>query len=401
MTLQQRISRFIHRYIYIYEEMDREGASQRIKNGIWFRGPNVWILAFSIIIASVGLNVNSTAVIIGAMLISPLMGPIIGMGLALGTNDVDLLKNASKNLLVMVLISLVASTLFFILSPLSLVNPTELEARTSPTIYDVLIALFGGLAGILENSRKERGTVLSGVAIATALMPPLCTAGYGLAHWEMRFFLGAMYLFIINSVFITLATYLMVKYLRFKTVSGIDPVTAKRRRDLISAILTIVLVPSIWSAIVMIRENNFERNVQSVMENDRLVGPRTYISEYKIQGRTVEFILAGEPLSDSLKTAFLEKTGHYGIKDKQIHLTEHSFGMSEKDMDNIVSEIYSRTEAEINENDRVVEALKGRLNAMEKRLDGLAGMNDSLYTENQRLRHLADSLAGPDKKQKR
>ena len=401
MTLIQRINRFIRRYIYLNEEMDLDGAAQRIKKGIWFRGPNVWILAFSIIIASVGLNVNSTAVVIGAMLISPLMGPIIGVGLALGTNDVDLLKSAAKNLLVMVLISLAASALFFLVSPLSLVNPTELEARTSPTIYDVLIALFGGLAGILENSRKEHGTVLSGVAIATALMPPLCTAGYGLAHWNMHFFFGAMYLFIINSVFIALATYLMVKYLRFKTVTGIDASTAKRRRDMISAILVIVLVPSIWSAVIMIRDNNFERSVQAVMDSDRLVGPRTYIGGYKIQNRNVEFMLAGEPLSDSLKTAFLSKAKHLGINEKQITLSEHSFGMSQKDMDNIISEIYSRTEAEMNENDALVDALKGRLDAMEKRLDGLVGMNDSLFTENQRLQHLADSLASPDKKQKR
>ena len=193
------IRQLYDRYLYIRDDVDTIGAAERIKSSIWFHGPNAWILAFSIIIASVGLNVNSTAVIIGAMLISPLMGPIIGVGLSLGTNDTDLLKASFKNLLVMVLISLLASTLFFIVSPLSLVNPTELEARTSPTIYDVLIALFGGLAGILENSRKERGTVLSGVAIATALMPPLCTVGYGIAHLEPRFIFGAFYLFIINT----------------------------------------------------------------------------------------------------------------------------------------------------------------------------------------------------------
>ena len=234
-------------YANIYDHIDTDDAAQRIKSAIWFRGPNAWILAFSIIIASVGLNVNSTAVIIGAMLISPLMGPIIGTGLALGTNDVDLLKEAAKNVLVMVLISLGASTLFFLLSPLDLIHPTELEARTSPTIYDVLIALFGGLAGILENSRKERGTTIAGVAIATALMPPLCTAGYGLSCLNMHFFLGAMYLFIINAVFITLATYVMVKYLRFKTVTGIDPALAVKRRNLMSTIIAIVVIPSIIS----------------------------------------------------------------------------------------------------------------------------------------------------------
>lgn len=399
MTFKQILNRFIHRYVYIYEELDTEGATHRIKNGIWFRGPNVWILAFSIIIASVGLNVNSTAVIIGAMLISPLMGPIIGVGLALGTNDFDLLKNAGKNLLVMVLVSLIASTLFFILSPLSLVNPTELEARTSPTIYDVLIALFGGLAGILENSRKERGTVLSGVAIATALMPPLCTAGFGLAHGNMHFFLGALYLFVINSVFIALATYLMVKYLRFKTVTGIEVHTAKRRRNLISAILIIVLIPSIWSAAVMIQENNFERNVKSFMESERLVGPRTYVSDYKIRGRKVEFILAGEALSDSLKTVFFEKALRNRLAQENITLTEHSFGMSQEDMNTLVSEIYARTEAEIDENEALVVSLQSRLNSLENRLDGLISMNDSLYVTNVQLKHQVDSLSSlPSKK---
>ena len=243
------IKRIVKKYIYVYDQIDTDSAAERIKSGIWFKGPNVWILAFSIVIASAGLNVNSTAVIIGAMLVSPLMGPIVGTGLALGTNDTDLLKLSAKNLLVMVIIALIASTLFFVLSPLSLVNPTELEARTRPTIYDVLIALFGGLAGIFEQSRKERGTVLSGVAIATALMPPLCTAGYGLANLNFKFFFGAMYLFIINGVFITLATYMMVKYLNFKTISSVEPAVEKKRRDLISAVLVIVLVPSIYSAV--------------------------------------------------------------------------------------------------------------------------------------------------------
>ena len=371
MTLLQWIQKFIRPYLYIGDELDTAGAAERIKNGIWFRGPNVWILAFSIVIASVGLNVNSTAVIIGAMLVSPLMGPIIGVGLALGTNDLELLKSAAKNLLVMVLISVAASTLFFLLSPLSLVNPTELQARTSPTIYDVLIALFGGFAGILETSRKERGTVLSGVAIATALMPPLCTAGYGLSHGNMSFFFGALYLFIINSVFIALATYLMVKYFRFRTVSAINLEMAKRRRNVITGILLLVLIPSIWSAFVLIRENNFERSVQNFVGADRLVGPRTYVSEYKVSGRNVEFVLAGESASDSLKTAFYERASKYGLKEKNIKLVEHSFGMSEEDMKNIVNEIYARTEAEIEEYDAMVESMQARLDYLEQQIRSL------------------------------
>ena len=399
MTLLQRVKRFIRRYIYIYEELDTQGTTQRIKSSISFRGLNLWILAFSIIIASVGLNVNSTAVIIGAMLISPLMGPIIGVGLALGTNDVDLLKIAAKNLLVMVLVSLFASTLFFILSPLSLINPTELEARTSPTIYDVLIALFGGLAGILENSRKERGTVLAGVAIATALMPPLCTAGYGLAHWNMHFLTGALYLFIINSVFIALATYFMVKYLRFPTVAGIDQQTARRRSRVISAVLFIVVVPSIWSAFVLIQDNNFERNVQTFVESDRLVGPRTYVATYKVDNRhKVVFNLAGEPLSDSLKDEFYARALKYGIPKQSITLTEHTLGLSQQDIDVIVNEIYSRTNAELDEDDAMLLILQGRMDSLEHRIDGLASMNDSLYTANTQLQHQVDSLSAPKRK---
>ena len=369
MTAWEYIKHLFKDYIYIYDDVDTAAAAERIKGAIWFKGPNVWILAFAIVLASVGLNVNSTAVIIGAMLVSPLMGPIIGTGLALGTNDLDLLKSAAKNLLVMVLISLAASTLFFIISPLDLVNPTELEARTSPTIYDVMIALFGGLAGILENSRKERGTVLSGVAIATALMPPLCTAGYGLAHLNMHFFLGALYLFIINSVFIALATYIMVKYLRFRTVSGIDEVTAKRRRNLITAVLVVVLVPSIWSAVVMITENNFERSVKAFVQENRIVAKRTYITDYSVQKRHAQISVSGEPLSDEARTALLDKASKYRIKPERISITEHTFGMSQSEMDNLLEEIYTRTDTEIEENAALIAAMQSRLDQLSAEIE--------------------------------
>ncbi len=366
------------RYINISDQVDTEAAAERIKSGIWFQGANVWILAFAIVLASVGLNVNSTAVIIGAMLVSPLMGPIIGMGLSLGTNDWDLLKSAAKNLLVMVLISLAASTLFFILSPLSLVNPTELEARTSPTIYDVLIAFFGGLAGILENSRKERGTVLSGVAIATALMPPLCTAGYGLAHMNMHFFFGALYLFLINSVFISLATFLMVKYLAFRPVNNMVPEITRRRKQLVSAVFIIFLIPSIWSAFNLIRENNFERNARSFVENNRIVGPHSYVYDYNIKGRHVNISIAGEPLTDSLKTDYLGKAAQARIKEKYITLTEHSFGMTQSQMNAMIDEIYTRTDEEINRHLAVVASMQTQLDSLSTQLKALETRTDSL-----------------------
>ena len=370
-TLSTFFFSLLKRYINIADHVDTDAAAERIKGGIWFQGPNVWILAFAIVLASVGLNVNSTAVIIGAMLVSPLMGPIIGMGLALGTNDVDLLKSAFKNLLVMVIISLLASTIYFILSPLALVNPTELEARTTPTIYDVLIALFGGLAGILENSRKERGTVLSGVAIATALMPPLCTAGYGLAHGQMHFFFGALYLFVINSVFIALATYLMVRYLKFKTVSGIAPELADKRRKAITWILVVVLIPSIWSAVTLVRENNFERNAQNFVEANRMVGPHSYVYDYKVQGRHVTVNVAGEALTDSIKTDYLQKAAKARIKSKNITISEHTLGMSQSQMNQMIDDIYSRTDRELTQNAALIETLGARIEELSWQVDSL------------------------------
>ena len=370
------LKRTFRYYANIYDHIDTDDAAQRIKSAIWFRGPNVWILAFSIVIASVGLNVNSTAVIIGAMLISPLMGPIIGLGLALGTNDVDLLKLAFKNLLVMVLISLAASTLFFLLSPLNLTNPTELEARTSPTIYDVLIALFGGLAGILENSRKERGTAIAGVAIATALMPPLCTAGYGLSCLSAHFFFGAMYLFIINTVFITLATYVMVKYLRFKTVTGLDPVLVSKRRRLISTIILIVVIPSLFSAIGMVRDNNFERNVNAFVQENKLVS-RSYIYDYRIysdHGRKVEISLTGEPMSYETQTDFFASALAHHIKSDQIVIKEHALGMTDEEMNQMIRDIYDRTEQELAEKE-------AQLDRIQQRLDSLSRLVESLVVD--------------------
>ena len=363
----------------IYDAVDTVSAAERIKSGIWFRGPNVWILAFSIVVASVGLNVNSTAVIIGAMLISPLMGPIMGVGFALGTNDLDLLTAAAKNLLVMVLIALAASALYFILSPLSLVNPTELEARTSPSIYDVLIAFFGGLAGILENSRKEQGTVLAGVAIATALMPPLCTAGYGLAHMNMHFFIGALFLFIINAVFIILATFLMVKYLRFRTVAGIDERTAQKRRRMMTTILILVLVPSILSAISMIGNNNFQRNVDSFVSANRVIG-RSYIYDWKISKRNVDISIAGEPMTQEQLDQFYEPAKPYHIKPEKIRLSEHSVGLTQDEVDQLIQDIYDRSEREIAEREASLQELQKQVDALSDQVQWLMTSSDSLRT---------------------
>lgn len=350
-------------------ELDRDGAANRIRNNIWFRGANVWILAFSIVIASVGLNVNSTAVIIGAMLISPLMGPIIGLGFSMGTFDGKLMKDALRNLLIMFLVSLAASAAYFFISPLSLVDPTELEARTSPTMFDVLIALFGGLAGMLENSRSERGTVLSGVAIATALMPPLCTAGYGLAHWNGHFFFGALFLFVINAVFIVMATYLMTKFLRFEPVAFIDVRARKRTRNIMTVVMLLILIPSTISAVQMVRVNQFEQKVQQFVKENRIYGGR-YLYDYKINGGwtpTADIYLTGDPLNETEKDILFRAAWACGVEKERLTIHEQNFGAGKAvDYEAVTRDFFQRYEQELADKEGRIEDLQGRLLEMEK-----------------------------------
>lgn len=359
------LRRQLREIIFINDEIDTVGAAARIRGNIWFRGPNAWILAFSVVIASVGLNVNSTAVIIGAMLISPLMGPIIGVGFSLGTSDIDLLRQSLRNLLVMVVISLLAATLYFLVTPLNLANPTELEARTHPTIYDVLIALFGGLAGILENARRERGTVLSGVAIATALMPPLCTAGYGLANAEWAWFFGALYLFVINSVFIILATYLMCGVLRFHQVEGVAPRVLRRRRTVIGLIIIAVTVPSLLSAYRMVRENDFEKHVQSFVTANKTFS-KGYIYDYRTfseDGQKAEVFIAGEPLDEETLDLLLSSAERHGLHRDQLLIRERTFGTADKGAEKLMRGIYERADVEIGRKDAEIAALQAQLAA--------------------------------------
>jgi uncharacterized hydrophobic protein (TIGR00271 family) len=232
-----------------------------------FRGANIWILACAIVVASVGLNVNSTAVIIGAMLISPLMGPIVGAGFALGTYDFVLLKKSGKNLLIATVVSLLVSTLYFLISPFKDAQ-SELLARTSPNIYDVLIAFFGGLVGVIAITRAEKGNPIPGVAIATALMPPLCTAGYGLAMGNYAYFLGALYLYTINCFFIGIATFVIVKYLNYPLVNHVNKIKQKQIRNTISMLIILLLVPSIYFAYQMIREKKFRARVDNFIKTE-------------------------------------------------------------------------------------------------------------------------------------
>lgn len=267
----KRVKSYLKELLSLRDDADPEATIESITKSVEFKGVNVWVLFFAIIVASLGLNVNSTAVIIGAMLISPLMGPINGIGLSIGISDDELLRKSMYNYLVMVVISFVASSLYFFVSPLGDAQ-SELLARTSPTIFDVMIAFFGGMAGIVALSRKSQPiTVISGVAIATALMPPLCTAGYGLATLQLKYMVGAFYLFFINSVFIAFATFLMVRYLNFPHKKYLDPQRAKKVRRSIFIFIVLVMIPSVFTAVNVVRETNFNRHVNnyiSAIQND-------------------------------------------------------------------------------------------------------------------------------------
>lgn len=250
-----------------FGEEDKQKVLQNVKSNISFRGSNLWILACAIVVASIGLNVNSTAVIIGAMLISPLMGPIIGAGFGLGMYDSELVKKSLRNLLIATIVSLVVSTTYFYLSPFK-ETQSELLARTSPNIYDLLIAFFGGLVGVIAITRAEKGNPIPGVAIATALMPPLCTAGYGLAIGNLKFFLGALFLYTINCVFICISTFLIVKYLKYPAVQQVNAKRQKQIKYGITALTLIMMIPSIFFAYILVEEKKTNQKINLFIENE-------------------------------------------------------------------------------------------------------------------------------------
>ena len=328
LQIIKEIWTYIKSLASIAEDTDSETTIANITKGVEFRADNVWVLFFAIIIASVGLNVNSTAVIIGAMLISPLMGPIMGLGLSIGISDGELLRKSLKNLFIMIAISLVASSFYFLISPLSDAQ-SELLARTKPTIYDVFIAFFGGMAGILASSRRqEKVTVVSGVAIATALMPPLCTAGYGLGTGQLIYFFGAFYLFFINAFFIALATYLMVRYLHFPRKAFLDEATERKVRRSIAVFTIVVVVPSIFIAFNVVRETSFDNNAikyvndiqtNPVMQNVQIISQQRTFSR---KGNEITLSLIGEPLSSEQVAVLQQRMEEMGLKNTKLTIRQ-------------------------------------------------------------------------------
>lgn len=304
------------------DKTDETAIVEQISDGVTFRGANLWVLIFAIFIACLGLNLNSTAVIIGAMLISPLMGPIIGMGLAVGRADLELLKRSLTNYGVSTVISVLTAALYFQLTPLTEAQ-SELLARTSPTLYDVLIALFGGAAGILALSTGGKGNVIPGVAIATALMPPLCTAGYGLAMGEWSFFFGACYLFFINTVFIALATYLGVRLLQFKPKQFVDKARLAVVNRYIAVIVVVTMLPAVYMTTQIIRQSVLENHVKQFVKHElNQLGTRILSEQADRETKTLNVVALGAALPNDMIEAARQRLADYQLADYQLNVIQ-------------------------------------------------------------------------------
>lgn len=316
LVLYHSVKKFLDNILSIREGTDIQGTITGIQKDMVFKGPTVWILIASIFIASIGLNVNSTAVVIGAMLISPLMGPILGVGLSVGTNDWVMLKKSLINLSTAVVISLLTSAIYFLITPIKDAQP-ELLARTKPTSLDVLVAIFGGAAGIIAGSRREKTNVIPGVAIATALMPPLCTAGYGLATLQLKYFIGAFYLFFINSVFIALSTFFFVRYLNFPKKHFLNPRKEKSMKRYMIIFVIIVILPSAMIFWNVIKESRFQASVSMFISNEIKFTGSEIINEKIVYNDTLSYVdiyIIGEKIPDAKIDSLRSKLVIYGLQ---------------------------------------------------------------------------------------
>ncbi|WP_179354494.1 DUF389 domain-containing protein [Winogradskyella vidalii] len=368
---------FLTELLDFRDDTDRDATITAIKHDIPFKGATAWILVCSIFVASVGLNANSTAVVIGAMLISPLMGPILGVGMSIAINDIDTLKKSLINLATMIVLSLLTAFLFFYLFPLS-AETSELLGRTRPDIRDVLIAFFGGLALII--ARTKRGTIASvifGVAIATALMPPLCTAGYGLAEGNWSYFGGAMYLFTINTIFIALATFLVLKLLRFPMLKYAN--SAKRKRISRIAMLTaiVVMIPAVWTFLTVLRESKIDRDykafVTSEIEDNRSLW--LYDEVLDIDAKTINLYFNGD-ISDEMVTAL------QNAKNEYLDLQEFELVINANKTRSVdrLAQSLDRAYADIDRKDNIIDGLQKQIEELETNISNLNKVIESKDT---------------------
>ena len=354
--------RFYDQFLDLNKSREEEQKTvDSIRNGVEFKGANLWILVFATFMASLGLNVNSTAVIIGAMLISPLMGPIMGIGLAVGQHNFELMKLSLKNYFVATLFSVITATIYFSFTPLVEVQ-SELLARTSPSIYDVFIALMGGLAGIVALAAKEKGNVIPGVAIATALMPPLCTAGFGLATGNWLYFLGAFYLYFINSVFISLATFLGVHFMHFKRKEFIDKERGKKVKLYIITITILTMCPAIYLTYGIVKET-FYNSMASKYITEELHFPETQVlnREVSFDKREIRVVLVGKEVEEEQLAAARSRMDKYKLEGTKLVVFQ-GVNNDKMDIGNIKSlvmeDFYKKSESQLLKQKEEIDSLK-------------------------------------------
>jgi len=348
------------------EKEDVQKVIENVDSGVEFKGTNLWILVFAIFIASLGLNVNSTAVVIGAMLVSPLMGPIIGLGMGMAINDLVLLRKALYNYVFALLVSLATSTIFFSLSPLREAS-SEILARTSPNIYDVLIALFGGFAGILAVSSRKKANVIPGVAIATALMPPLCTAGYGLANWNLSYFSGAMYLFVINTVFIALATLVTARFLKFPSKHLLDEKAEMMAKRIVWGVVILTLVPSIYFGYDIVQQNRFRQRANSFVENEAIF-PNDYLLKKEIDAKAygIRLTYGGEYIEEAEIESLRSKLAKYQLDGAKLEILQgFVYLKDERNNDDQTNQLTNV----LNEKESQIRVLKSQLDAINASTD--------------------------------
>ena len=359
--LRQALTSTLRYYFSVNKDIsDLHQTAEGIRSGAEFKGANLWVLIFAIFIASLGLNTNSTAVIIGAMLISPLMGPIIGMGLAAGISDFALMKKSLRNYAVATVISIITATLYFATSPLSEAQ-SELLARTSPTIYDVFIAIFGGAAGILALSTRGNTNVIPGVAIATALMPPLCTAGFGLASGNWLYFLGAFYLYFINTVFIAFATYVGVRMMRFPTKSFPDKSREKKVQRYLLTVIIVTMCPSIYMTYTIVRQTIFSANVNNFIQTEMSQMGATVISkETDYKSQKISLTLIGRELSERQQDSLRGFLKRYHLENAHLTFIQ-GYHSKQLPVQQILSAEQSKTALLTEQHNKEVRSLKEQL----------------------------------------
>lgn len=355
-----------HRFSLLDDKADDAEIDRSLRAGVELRGATPWILMFAILIASVGLNTNSNAVIIGAMLVSPLMGPIVGLGYGVGIFDFALVRRSLANLAIAAAISLLTSTLYFMLTPLDEAQ-SELLARTTPSLWDVLIALAGGLAGIIGQTRREKSNVIPGVAIATALMPPLCTAGYGLANGDWSVFGGAFYLFSINCVFIAFAVVIVIEFLRLPHRKFIDPRRGRRVKAFLLAIVILTGLPSIYLAARLVDNEVFKSRARDFVRKEFRTAHVHVLDTRVVPGsREIEVTLIGQRLPREAIAAIEQRLAPAGLKNARLAVHQAQAEDSDKiDVGSlkadILADIVRNNQQVLQEKDAAIAALREQL----------------------------------------